>query len=494
MRGRIVAVLFLVVTTSISFSQSYINAPYSRFGLGEVQNNGIGYTRSLAGTGTAFESHDFINFQNPALVQSTRYTIFDVGFNSQSRTISNETKSSKSADGGISHIAMTFSGQGTSKKWYGGRYAMGLGLMPYSTVNYNVLTQVPVQGSTTGETQIIRNEGFGNINKALLINSFKLYDNSDRSKLPTSLSLGLESSYLFGYIDRSSESAFVQDNYYTQINNEEHYRGLFLKPGIYFSQTSNFKVDTFKNKKGEITFIDTIPTHRIGFGATWSTAPSLQTDLVQSSGFYTTSDLPIDTNENILGQNVSTRLNSQLRFGLSYEKLIPYRSFKKKVSYTVIDSLGDTSTKWKDIEKTSSWKIGADLWLNNWDTYSNEFDMNTYQNSFGFSVGGEYVKDVKGLGRKSKYVSGIIYRFGVRYETLPYDLSGETVDEIGINLGFGLPLSINRAALPKYLNLNFEYARRGTTASGLIQEDMFTILMSFNVSRADWFKKRSVGL
>ena len=502
MWGRIIAIVFLVASYEVSFSQLNYNSPYSRFGIGDIQHQGLGYSRGMGGLGTSFATQDYINFQNPALVQATKQTIFDIGIEGQYRNLSSDYGTSSSFDGTLSYFATTFSGQENSRKWYSGRYSLGLGLMPYSIVDYNVTSNVSIQGSDN-ESLTISDKGNGIINKALIINSFNIINPKNQSKhYKTSLSAGLESSYLFGKIDRSTESVFGADAYYTAKINTEHYRGFLLKPGLYFNQVSKVFADTIRSRKGEIIDTFYIPTHRVNFGMTTTAPTQLKGDIEQSIGYFTSQDKVIDTSTSVLFDNVNLSLNSRVRFGLSYEKITPYRLYSEKTYVSTTDTNGITKTTVIENYKTASWKIGIDFWLNNWSNYENTLDDNEYSNSFGLAIGGTYTQDVKGLGvannkgsRKFKnYASGIVYRFGVNYETLPYEVNGQSISELGINVGFGLPLSSDRTSSAKYINLNFAYATRGTQDAGLVQENIFKVLLNFNISRADWFYKRPVGL
>ncbi len=496
MWSRIATIVFLIVSINVSFTQANYNSPYSRFALGDIQNQGLGYNRAMGGLGTSFATTNRINFQNPALLQSTKHTLFDVGFETQSRTLSSDIGSSKSFDGMINYFALSFSGQEKSKKWYGGRYSMGIGLMPYAIMDYNVTSTVDIQG-TTDETITLSDQGDGMINKALWINSFNIIDNNKAAGYyPTTLSLGLESSYIFGSVQRASQSSFAEDNFYNEIANEEHYRGMLLKPGLYFSQVAKVQVDTIYDKKGIV--IDTLifPTHKFNFGLTSTGSTKLNADLNQSTGYYSGTGAAMDTSSTSLNDGTQIHLNSTIRFGVSYEKTTPYRLYKKVKEVVTIDSLGNKTTTMKEVgeDRTASWKLGTDFWINDWSKYKNEFDTKSYNNTFGLAVGGEYVKNVRGLGGDTTYTSGIVYRFGVNYETLPYKLNGQSITELGINLGFGLPLSKNKLAPAKHLNVNFAYVMRGTQSAGLVQENIFKVQLSFSITDNSWFYKRPVGL
>jgi hypothetical protein len=73
----------------------------------------------------------------------------------------------------------------------------------------------------------------------------------------------------------------------------------------------------------------------------------------------------------------------------------------------------------------------------------------------------------------------------LRYENTGLVISGQSVKDLGMSFGLGLPLSGNFSNI----NVGFEFGKRGTASLGLIQENYanLTIGLSFNDR---WFVKR----
>ena len=63
-----------------------------------------------------------------------------------------------------------------------------------------------------------------------------------------------------------------------------------------------------------------------------------------------------------------------------------------------------------------------------------------------------------------------------------------SIDDFGINLGFGLPMPRQISSL----NLGFEYGQKGTIDNNLIKENYFNIRLSLSLNSTNWFKKRQI--
>lgn len=104
-----------------------------------------------------------------------------------------------------------------------------------------------------------------------------------------------------------------------------------------------------------------------------------------------------------------------------------------------------------------------------------------YRDANQYRVGGYYIPRFNSI---SSYWGRVTYSAGLRYEETGLYVNNEGVDEFGISFGLGLPL--NRRTFSN-INLLFEYGQRGTTASGLIQEDIFKFGLSLSLN-AKWFQ------
>jgi hypothetical protein len=106
----------------------------------------------------------------------------------------------------------------------------------------------------------------------------------------------------------------------------------------------------------------------------------------------------------------------------------------------------------------------------------------SYQNASQYRLGGFFIPQYNSM---SSYFKRIVYRAGIRFEESGLQINNEAINEFGISFGVGLPAGNNFSNA----NLGIEYVKRGTTNSGLIQENF--LKMSISLSLNDkWFVQR----
>ncbi len=108
----------------------------------------------------------------------------------------------------------------------------------------------------------------------------------------------------------------------------------------------------------------------------------------------------------------------------------------------------------------------------------------TFTDATSYKFGGYYIPDYNSI---SSYWSRATYRGGIRYEETGLQLNGEDINEFGISFGIGIPVG-QRGAFSN-ANIGFEYGQRGTTSSGLIKENFFSISLGLSLNDR-WFQKR----
>lgn len=136
------------------------------------------------------------------------------------------------------------------------------------------------------------------------------------------------------------------------------------------------------------------------------------------------------------------------------------------------------------IGESRKWLIGTTL------AFQGEGQLANYYNSMSnvqyekyskFAVGGYYIPNYTSF---TSYLSRITYRAGLKYEKIGLIVNNESIKDVGMTLGAGIPI-------PGYfsnVNLGVEFGKRGTVSSGLVQENYvnFSVGFSFNDK---WFVK-----
>jgi hypothetical protein len=137
------------------------------------------------------------------------------------------------------------------------------------------------------------------------------------------------------------------------------------------------------------------------------------------------------------------------------------------------------------VGQPKKWFVGAEDVTTAAGDYSNRaftIEGASYEQAAKYKIGGYYIPNYNSL---TNYFNRIVYRGGLRMEETGLHLNGESINEFGIAFGLGLPAG----RMLTNINLGLEYGQRGTTSSGLIQENFFNAMISFSLNDK-WFIKR----
>ena len=190
-------------------------SPYSLFGFGDILRQGTSYNAMMGGIGIGDRNVRMINIVNPAAITARELKSFMVDFGLDNRnTIYNGNAArsmSPTAEGvqrsasntfNMHHIVASFpiASQGAFK----------VGLMPYSTVNYDFQAYETSDELIANVGDIVYDRtGRGGFYKAFLGAGVTLFKR---------LSIGIDGNYYFGKIVRSSSATFKNASSYRVIN------------------------------------------------------------------------------------------------------------------------------------------------------------------------------------------------------------------------------------------------------------------------------------
>ena len=396
-------------------------SPYSVNGLGDLNSAAFTSNIGMGGIGVSNGQGWYLNNLNPALLTKNIFTVLEAGMVYESRSLENDSGLSQSnSGGGLGYFAMSFPVM--SNRW-----TSSLGIMPLTTVNYNILSE----NSVTGNDDIpvtFNFKGEGGLTQAYFSNGFRITKN---------LSVGIKASILFGSIINESIALPGDENFpvnfLTAVVDQTSIHGFTLSSGLAYSL--ELKDKTFLNA-----------------GFTYDIESNLTAKKFKTSELRTLSGLnPISVDTLIDNSKGDIRLPSSLGFGLSYEILYKFT-------------------------------VGADLHLSNWSDFQDFEESNSsLVNNYGINVGAEYTPDITSV---DSYFKRVTYRLGFDFQKTPFEVAGRQLDDFGINFGASFPLKGLST-----MNLAFKYGQRGTTDDGLIQEDY--IRLYFGISFNDrWFQRR----
>ncbi|MDA3883324.1 MAG: hypothetical protein PF481_08555 [Bacteroidales bacterium] len=207
--------LFLlgIITCLSGFSQRETTSPYSRYNYGDLFSNSLTGDMALGGSGIAHQHPRFISFKNPAThisVPEERF-VFEVGAGTNTRLLEQSGNSSQTNSIGVEYFAFSF--PILTDTW-----ASSVGLLPFSTVGYEIF-------AGNDETSFTYS-GTGGINQAVWGNAFQLVDD---------VTVGFHARYLFGKTYHQSIISFPYPAFSTEKKQTLQTKGLIWDFGLQYS-------------------------------------------------------------------------------------------------------------------------------------------------------------------------------------------------------------------------------------------------------------------
>ncbi|MDR2010444.1 MAG: hypothetical protein LBQ22_08175 [Bacteroidales bacterium] len=385
MYKRLFLTVFIVFTITIAgFSQGKVGSPYTRYSIGDINNNPLARNNGLGGVSYTLPYRNNVNYINPAGVANidTMTFIFDFGLQGGGRSYEIKDPKLKETkyDYQISYINFGFS----INRWW----KMALGITPYSNVGYNIMSS----DSLLNVHKNYRFEGNGGITKIFWNNSVSPLKN---------LRLGVNAVFLFGEIYHYNAITFDEDVEEGFMNIIEQNKSRISD----FSFDAGIQYDININSKNKITI-----------GAVYGHNKDLKA--YQSSFVY---------NRSKSGTIVDTLYISDENKGIVSLPM----SLGFGIGYCYDDKLF----------------VGIDYTLQNWKNAQFFNSVDSLGNGNYFSMGIEYIPGgYKGLSYK--YKDAISYRLGGYYNETYFKLStGQVpIKDFGISFGVGLPVKRSKTS------------------------------------------------
>ena len=407
------ALIVFILSSVITTAQERTSSPYSFYGIGSPTFRGTVETTSMGGL-SFFSDSIHMNLLNPAGYGRLRLTTYTLGASHSTVSMKSDGESGTANTTSLDYLAI---GIPT------GKFGFGFGLIPYTSVGYNILDLQEEEGYAA------RFSGRGGLNKVFLAAGYEINDN---------ISLGVDLNYNFGNIQNKTILVKEGLQYGSREINRSDLSGFTYKLGLDYERMLNEDL-------------------QLKFGATYTPEAKLSSDNQREIATIlftpTGAEVPVDREE------VET----------------PASDLQLPSSYSIGTGIG----------KPQKWFFGAEY------EYSGAADFGfrtfslegaSYDAASSYRIGGFYIPDYTSL---TSYFSRITYRAGARMEETGLSLEGEAIDEFGISFGLGLPAG----RMFTNINLGFEYGQRGTTDSGLIQENFFNAMISLSLNDR-WFIKR----
>ena len=435
-----IVLLITLLSSTLGIGQQLNNSPYTRYGLGELSLNTTAAYFGLGGASVAYSEYNHVNLSNPASYSSLiKYKpVFDVGMLVKMHQFKTQTSSTTESTAALKSFTLAlpvFENTG-----------IAFGLMPYSTVGYDINSYDVLNGDSVRYNY----NGKGGVNKVFLGAGRELYNKNDSTKV----SLGFNVAYLFGTIENSRSVIYNDATFYnSKINNYKTVSGFNFDVGLHFQKVLNQK-----------------QTIQIGVDYGLGNTINATKDFYAYNFKYSYSNIvetakdTIDYAEDIKGE---IYIPSNVKIGVA---LI--------LSKKTIISAEYASEAWS----TYSEKYGAE-----------ELNTSNLSTSSKYSIGLSYTPTLmKDWNSKTKNVfQKSTYRFGARLANTNLIVNNTVIKDYGISFGISVPLLSSRSF--SSLDLGMDLGKTGTIDSGLIEDNYFRIHLGFSLAPTNydrWFRKR----
>lgn len=419
MKKLILFTISLIFTLQ-TFSQDNIGTPYSIYGFGLLPENTGPYS-AMGGVAAGMRDNLNINYLNPASYTAldSNHFYFQFGITGEYTHLSTSKESADYRVAQNTAVNMAF-------RLYKTLY-LSLGFTEKSDIGYDLLYTTLIAGSSNAYfNQNIQGEG--GLNDVYLGLAWR-YKN---------LSIGLNTSYVFGKIEkRQTLSAMLENSYIIKTSENNRISDILFEPGLQYvlklSPKSLLTLGTSFNFGQKLHAKSEFISYQTNSGTGSTTSPD---DITLNRGY-------IKYPFRILG-------------GFNY-------SFKNK------------------------WDVAGDYTFQNMSAYE-EFGKNQQLKDYHKgALGISWLPEQ--LGRywwqRNKYM------IGGYYIQSPVNIKGINVSTYAFTLGAQLPFMTPRSGT-LLLGVAFDLGIRGTEKSGLIQEKFAKLRLNITFNEF-WFMKRKIN-
>ncbi len=417
--GSLVLLVVLLSIQSVKSQNTF--SPYTILGLGDMHNASMSHNFAMGEVGIGTPSVWHINNMNPALLSGNSFSVFEIALQGENRTVSNGVSNQEAGTAGYKYISFAF-------PIIQGKWTSNLGISPFSSVNYNFSTTIPVENSPSVTAQMDFT-GDGGLTELNWSNGIRLYKG---------LSVGFRTSYIFGFTEHKTTSTlngdFI-DLLPSVVNEKTNYKGSTFGFGL-----------AYGGKVGD-------GDNTLGFGLIYDLAKDLSGSRVVN----------FETGVTSLGTTVGG-------------DTLTHRSFDDH--FSLPSKLG-VGFSWS---KNNFITVGVDVTLSKWKSDAGFGpDASEYESTLGAGLGVEIIPNYDDI---DNYLARVRYRVGIKYQQLPYVVNDQTIDDFGISFGWSLPV---RAV--SSLNMAMKIGQRGTTSNNLIKENYFKFVVGATINDR-WFVRR----
>ncbi len=462
---------FLLILSFGLTAQNNIFSPYSYYGIGLPAPQNGAFSQTMGGIGQGIGNSVYINTANPASYSANQKVNFEFNLFGTLSTLHDSSGfyDNKTYNFGRMNLAFPLG----RKKNAGACF----GLAPYSFAGYDMQRKFNVP---TPHTDYYN--GKGGVNKLFLGSGYSFNKH---------ISIGANINYLFGDISSQRVTTFDTaslNNYF--LENRTIVRGVTFDIGLQFRHYKDHVRDSVKYRKADSVYVNPkrhksdkdsmIHIKRFGIKADRDTVT-----LVFCWGVTVTPGSNINATRDVYGVTFK-------------DYYLPFSSksiyVKDTVKYSVDETgkivlpgslaAGFTLSNFHKSDHRNNFLVGADFTYCNWSSYLNYGNSDSLHKSYSVKVGG-YYKPAKPY--RTDYFNAVEYRLGGHYTRTPIIVRGTAINEYGVSLGFGLPMSF-KSHSSGVINLGFELGKMGSLENNLTTDTYIKLSIGLNLISDQWFQ------
>jgi hypothetical protein len=402
--------------------------PYSRYGLGTLHtdissaNEGLGYLAA------PYASALNVNAVNPASYGSLTRTTFQIGALIDGTGVITKDSVYRSSGGSVDHVIIAF-----VPNLKQNAAALVMGLVPYSTVNYNFLQAYNDSAIGPYNQSFL---GSGQLYHVFMGGAFKI----------KGFSIGANLGYIFGKLQYQKIIGFPDTIYGYNTNNE-----------------TDMNAKSFSYTVG-VQYQKIIYHNRDD--------PDARRDIYGFFGAYVNGG----SNMAVKISQYTTRFNYNSTANLVVVDTLQ-STFGQKGTITMPYTVGAGAM----FGNERFWLLGADFKFSNTSSYTTPLDNGGLDNSWQVSFGGQITPKYDDRG----YLKRIQYRIGGYFGKTEYTLNSSQVSTAGATLGLGFPLWKQIG----HLNFAGDFGTFGTGNKTEIHDNYYRFTVGI-VLNDIWFVRR----
>ncbi|MEC7646133.1 MAG: hypothetical protein VX689_01460 [Bacteroidota bacterium] len=201
------------------FAQISTSSPYSRFGLGELQQNVLSEFNAFGGASIALSNSTSINPNNPASYASfvSKSFLLSTGGWHQTTQLDNGDVTQILNNTGFGHLVLGFP--------LGTKFGSSFGMIPFSSTGYEMRTR------NSNYNADMNYYGDGGLSKVYFGGAYKDLNG---------FSLGINASYLFGGLNRRKQLVYDDESFLnSRSNNKINLTGFYYELGLLYKKGLN---------------------------------------------------------------------------------------------------------------------------------------------------------------------------------------------------------------------------------------------------------------